>query len=86
MADYDPTRWTSDRAGYLARVAASLRLPDSDARDVIEELEGHIADSTAALMADGLSQEQASGTPSPASAHPTSLPGISGALARPRVA
>ena len=59
MADYDPTRWTSDRPGYLARVAASLRLPESDARDVIEELEGHIADSTAALMADGLSQEQA---------------------------
>ncbi len=41
------------RSAYLERVAAGLRLPPDLEADVIEELRGHIADATDALVASG---------------------------------
>lgn len=48
-----------DRHTYLARVADRLRLPGPVAAEVLEELEAHIADSAAALTAEGLAPEGA---------------------------
>lgn len=44
---------------YLARVSAGLRLPEPYASEVRDELAGHLADATAALIEEGLTQEQA---------------------------
>jgi hypothetical protein len=49
----------ADRDAYLASVAARLRLPDDHANDVLEELRGHLAESVAGLIDEGLTAEQA---------------------------
>lgn len=49
----------ADRDAYLDRVAARLRLPEADAEDVIEELRGHLAESVASLLDEGLTADQA---------------------------
>lgn len=54
MADPRP-----DRHEYLARVADRLALPGPVAADVIDELEAHIADSTAGLIEEGLDPDRA---------------------------
>lgn len=48
-----------DRYTYLALVADRLQLPGPVAAEVLEELEAHIADSAAALTAEGLAPEGA---------------------------
>jgi uncharacterized membrane protein len=54
MADLRP-----DRHWYLARVADHLALPGPVAADVIDEIEAHIADSTAGLIEEGLDPDRA---------------------------
>ena len=49
----------ADRDAYLARVSARLRLPPDHERDVLEELEGHLAELAASLVDEGLSAEMA---------------------------
>src|SRR6187200_2388320 len=49
----------ADRDAYLDQVAARLRLPEDHARDVIEELQGHLAASVAGLLNEGLTPDQA---------------------------
>lgn len=49
----------ADRDAYLGRVAARLRLPEDHARDIIEELQGHLAESIAGLLEEGLTPDQA---------------------------
>lgn len=49
----------ADRDAYLDQVAARLRLPEDHARDVIEELQGHLAASVAGLLDEGLTPDQA---------------------------
>ena len=49
----------ADREAYLAIVAARLRLPDDHARDVLEELEGHLTELVAGLTEAGLTPELA---------------------------
>jgi hypothetical protein len=49
----------ADRDAYLDRVGARLRLPGDEASDVLEELRGHLAESTASLVGEGLTAEQA---------------------------
>jgi hypothetical protein len=49
----------SDSDAYLGRVAAGLRLPEDHARDIIEELQGHLAESIAGLLEEGLTPDQA---------------------------
>ncbi|HUP55136.1 MAG TPA: permease prefix domain 1-containing protein, partial [Methylomirabilota bacterium] len=49
----------ADRDAYLEQVAARLRLPESEAGDVLEELRGHLAESVSDLMREGLTPEQA---------------------------
>jgi len=56
MADPERQATTDD---YLARVAAGLHLPEPNAGDVRAELAAHLADATAALIAEGLTPEQA---------------------------
>lgn len=56
MADPERPAGTDD---YLARVSAGLRLPKPYASEVRDELAGHLADATAALIEEGLPQEQA---------------------------
>ncbi len=48
-----------DRRAYLARVAGDLRLPDDITREVLEELDGHLAESIASLLDAGLTADQA---------------------------
>lgn len=48
-----------DRDAYLARVAASLDLVGPDAQDVLDELSGHLDDTTEGLRAQGLSDGDA---------------------------
>lgn len=49
----------ADRGVYLDRVASRLRLPDERARDVLDELEGHLSESTQGFVDQGLTPEQA---------------------------
>ena len=49
----------ADRDAYLERVAAQLRLADDDAQDVLEELRGHLAETFAGLLDEGLTTDQA---------------------------
>lgn len=49
----------ADRQAYLQRVGARLGLPPASQVDVLDELEGHIAESTATLRDEGLSAELA---------------------------
>ena len=49
----------ADRDAYLARVSARLRLPPDHERDVLEELEGHLTESAASLVEEGLPAELA---------------------------
>lgn len=53
MADHRP-----DRHEYLARVAGHLRLPGPVAADVLEEIDAHIADTTASLIDEGLTPDR----------------------------
>lgn len=50
---------SQDREAFLARVAAGLDLAGQDAQDVLDELSGHLDDTTDALRAQGLSDEDA---------------------------
>lgn len=54
----DPIRPTDPQL-YLGRVAARLGLPPAVEQEVVEELAAHVADATAALIAEGLAPEQA---------------------------
>lgn len=56
MADSEGSVGTDD---YLARVSAGLGLPEPHASEVHDELAAHLADATAALIEEGLTQEQA---------------------------
>ena len=56
MADPERPATTDE---YLARVSAGLCLPEPYAGDVRDELAAHLADATAALIEEGLTQEQA---------------------------
>ena len=49
----------ADRGAYLDRVAARLGLPDERARDVLDELEGHLSESTQGFVDQGMTIEQA---------------------------
>lgn len=49
----------ADRDAFLAQIAGRLRLPDDEARDVLEELRGHLGESVADLVDEGLTAEQA---------------------------
>ena len=49
----------ADRDAYLDRVAARLHLPEDHASEVIEELRGHLAESVAGLLDEGLTPDQA---------------------------
>ncbi len=49
----------ADRGAYLDRVAARLRLPDERARDVLDELDGHLSESIAGFVDQGMTLEQA---------------------------
>ena len=49
----------ADRGAYLDRVAARLGLPDDRARDVLDELEGHLSESVDGFVDQGLTPEQA---------------------------
>jgi hypothetical protein len=48
----------ADRDAYLDLVAARLRLPDDAATEVLEELRGHLAESAASLIDEGLTPDQ----------------------------
>jgi hypothetical protein len=56
MADPERPATTDD---YLARVATHLGLPEPHAGEVHDELAAHLDDATAALIAEGLTPEQA---------------------------
>jgi hypothetical protein len=49
----------ADRGAYLDRVAARLGLPDDRARDVLDELEGHLSESIEGFVDQGLTPDQA---------------------------
>jgi hypothetical protein len=49
----------ADRDAYLDQVAGRLRLPDDEASEVLEELRGHLAESAASLVGEGLTTDQA---------------------------
>jgi hypothetical protein len=49
----------ADRDAYLDQVAGRLRLPDDQASDVLEELRGHLSESAASLVGEGLTTDQA---------------------------
>ena len=49
----------SDRHAYLAMVAAELRLPDEVARDVLDEVGGHLDETVVHLLDEGLTADQA---------------------------
>jgi uncharacterized membrane protein len=49
----------ADRDAYLDQVAGRLRLPDDEASGVLEELRGHLAESAAGLVGEGLTTDQA---------------------------
>ena len=49
----------ANRDAYLASVSARLGLPPDHERDVLEELEGHLTESAAGLVEEGLSPELA---------------------------
>jgi hypothetical protein len=49
----------ADRDAYLDLVAARLRLPRDETSDVLEELRGHLGESVAGLVGEGLTADQA---------------------------
>lgn len=49
----------ADRGAYLDRVAARLGLPDERARDVLDELDGHLSESIEGFVDQGMTLEQA---------------------------
>jgi hypothetical protein len=49
----------ADRDAYLDQVAARLRLPEDHVRDVIEELQSHLAATVEGLLDEGLTPDQA---------------------------
>jgi len=68
----DPS--AADRDGFLQRVADRLPFDEAEKLDVLRELAGHLADSTARYEAEGLPRDAAERRRSTVLARPTGWP------------